>query len=118
MGRKITKAEFRKTQEEFLRLVEAAGMGDWTIRFAHEHLDGCSAMCEANPKTNSAKITIATVLDDDQDQQYDPLANARHEFCHLFLTRLEELAHDRYVGVEQINDCCERMATHFERLLR
>ena len=112
---RVTKAEYCAFCDEVRRLVDLFGLQDWSVRFEHRQMDHAEARCEFNAENNAARITATMIVNEDSDQEFDPIRHARHEFCHLWLARLEWICSCRYVSCDEISECVERMATQFEK---
>jgi len=112
---RVTKAEYRVFCDEVRRLIDLFGLMDWSVRFEHCQTDNAEAQCDFCVENNAAVISATVFVDENADQNFDPICHARHEFCHLWLARLEWLATCRYLSGEEITECVERMCTQFEK---
>jgi hypothetical protein len=95
---KIFEKEVRKWQKRF-------GLTDWDLKIYHEEflIENALAMCECEHLSRAAKITL-NIKWSIPPIKKDIKRYAFHEVCELLLARINDLAYDRFVCADNIEE--------------
>ena len=105
--------DFRLFQTEFKKWQEKFGLNGYQVYFKYEPITECNAditihrqdmvaMCRLNKGENSRPSSLS----------------AKHEALHLLVNRLEDLALNRYVRPEEIEEATEELVVKLESLIK
>lgn len=96
---KTTKADFEKFKDYCIEAIQKFGLLEWSVHYAHEHLDNDYASTAWKLSGGVATITLSTYWDDLRPKTDETIRRlAYHEVMHILMAPLIAEAEDRYTN--------------------
>ena len=117
---KVKRAYFNAFKKEFLRWQKEFGLMQYQIQFEHKDADGAYAKICVHEDDKFAHVICNNKYSSQQDANTDmgPESHAKHEACHLLISRLEWLANQRCIREDEIYDEDEAIVVRLTRILK
>jgi len=117
---KISNEYFEKFKETFLYWQKELGLMQYQIQFEHKDIDGAYAKICVHEDDKLAHVICNNKYSSQQDANTDkgPESHAKHEACHLLISRLEWLGNQRCIRNDEIYDEDEAIVVRLARVLK
>lgn len=103
---KVPRKDFEIFKKECIRLQKEWGLLGWELVFKFESLIDKKHMAETNANLSSRKATLflSSELPDENKDDRDPIANARHEMLHVLLWRMSGNGYERFTTRAELEE--------------
>ena len=117
---KISNEYFETFKETFLYWQKELGLMQYRIQFEHKDLECPYAEICVHEDDKFAHVVCQNKYSSQQDADTDkgPESHARHEACHLLISRLEWLGNQRCIRDGEIYDEDEAIVVRLARVLK
>jgi len=115
--KRTTKKQLKAYCERVTEWVERFRLSRWSVVVSRVDLVETLAECSADTASMTAKITIASYMQDSDATEDVMKACAVHEVCHLLLADLMAVAYSRFTTEDELRREEERVVLAMERCL-
>lgn len=114
---KTTKAQFNRFKQSFQMWVEAFGLKDYEVYFAHEPLVGAGATIAIDQNAKAVTVAMSSDIPKVDHEHFSPEDHAKHEALHLLLNRIMWIGGRRCISESELQEEWERLVRVLEKVL-
>lgn len=100
----LTDKDFAVFKDEFMRWVDILGMKGWEFLFKHIELIDARAQVMPGQTGRIVVICLNTIWEGQKVTEYELRRTGFHEALELFLSKITQLAHERSVTEDDIEE--------------
>lgn len=116
---KVPRKDFETFKNECRKWQNRLSLLDWNLFFQFKRLDeNRAAQLDVCYRNCTATLSLTSEIDESNWGEANPKDCAKHEMLHLLLARLEGMAQERFLTLDEIQNEWERLVLILEKVIK